>query len=723
MDSAAPSDGSWEFSENPPANTDMLLECLAIITRHYGYSYSLDSLRVGMPLEDGRFTVELFIRAAERAGISAKVQKRKLSEISSLVTPAVLLLDHNMACVLVDIDHQNDCAEIITPEAGDGVKFVSLEELEEYYSGYVIYVREKHRYDSRTPRQLNIRSRHWFWGTIFHSWKIYRDVLIASLLINIFVVASPLFIMNVYDRVIPNLAFETLWVLAIGAAIVFISDFVLKMVRSYFIDLAGKKSDILLSSRIMERVLGLSMAAKPNSVGAFSKSLQDFDSIREFITSSTVTLLVDLPFTFLIVFIIYLLSGPLAIVPLVSMLLIVIYSIAIQGPLRRSVEKTIRSSAQKNAVLIESLSGLEALKISQAESEIQYKWEKSVGHIATWAIKTKMLSASASTFSSLVQQLANIGMVIFGVYLIADGNLTMGGLIAGVMLSGRCMAPMAQIAALSTRYNQAKTALDGLNQIMEMPVERPDDRDYVNRPNLMGSIEIEHVSFNYPGTETLSLHDVSLKIEAGEKVAIIGRIGSGKTTIEKLILGLYQPNEGAVRVDGVDLRQINPTSLRSNIGCVPQDINLFYGTIKENITLGASYVEDSLVIRAAEISGVAEFANKNPNGLDLIIGERGQNLSGGQRQSIALARALLTDPPLLLLDEPSSSMDNTTERKMRHQLIEHCSDKTIVLVTHKASMLELVDRIIVMDSGRIVADGPKEQVHAALKEGKLNLGG
>ncbi|WP_257294982.1 type I secretion system permease/ATPase [Endozoicomonas sp. YOMI1] len=712
----------WDIPDEQPASSDDLLECLALLTRHYGNPYSRESLKAGMPLENGKFTAEVFIRSSERAGLACKVHKREIAEISSLVVPAVLLLSKRKACILSDIDHAKGTARIIMPETGEGTKTISIEELNEFYSGYVIYVREKHRYDRRTPQKLTVKSRHWFWGTILGSWRIYRDVLLASLLINIFAVASPLFVMNVYDRVVPNQAFNTLWVLAIGAFIVFSFDFILKMVRSYFIDLAGKKSDILLSSAIMEQVLGLSMKAKPASVGSFAKNLQDFESIREFITSSTVTALVDLPFTCIILFVIFMLGGPVALVPLGAMLIIGLYSFFIQEPLKNSVEKTLRSSQQKNATLIESLSGMEALKIAQAESDIQYRWEKAVSHIATWSIKTKLLSASATSFSAYVQQMANIGMVILGVYLIVEGELSMGGLIASVMLSGRCLAPMAQIAGLATRYNQAKSALDGLNQIMDMPTERHEDRDYVNRPDLKGSIEFDGVNFSYPEQEIQALRDVSLRIEAGEKVGIIGRIGSGKTTIEKLILGLYEPGEGAVRVDGVDLRQINPTDLRSSIGCVSQDITLFYGSIKDNITLGANHIEDSQLLEAAEIAGVTEFANKHPNGLDMIVGERGQNLSGGQRQSIALARALLMNPPILVMDEPSSSMDNTTELRMKEQLKNRCSGKTLILVTHKASMLDLVDRLIVMDSGRVVADGPKDQVHAALRQGKLKIG-
>lgn len=721
MNSTTTMDDVWGASGDGLTGIDPLLVSLAILTRYYGNPYSPESLVSGLPLEKGRLTPDLFIRAAERAGLSSSLKVRALEHISPLVVPAVLLLKDRTACILMAIDQDTGQARIITPESGDGVKTVSLEELAGHYTGYALYVREKHRYDQRSPRSLNVRSRHWFWGTILGSWRIYRDVLLASLVINLFIIAGPLVTMNVYDRVVPNQAFDTLWVLAAGAVIVFSFDFILKIIRGYFIDLAGKKSDILLSARIMERVMGLSMSARPQSVGSFAKNLQEFESIRDFITSSTITALVDLPFTVIILFVIFLLGGPMVLIPLVGMLLIGLYSYMIQAPLKNAIEKTIRSSTQKNATLIESLIGMEALKIAQAEGEIQYKWEKVVGHIATWGIKTKVLSISASTFSAYIVQLNNIGILIAGVYLITAGEASMGALIAVVMLSGRCLAPMAQVAGLSTRYNQARSALEGLNQVMTMPQERPADRDYVHRPDLQGNLEFDGVDFKYPGQEIHALRGISIKINAGEKVAIIGRIGSGKTTLEKMILGLYEPQAGAIRVDGVDLRQINPSDLRRCIGCVSQDITLFYGSIKDNITLGASYVDDALLLQAAELAGVTEFANQHPHGLDMNVGERGQNLSGGQRQSIALARALLLDPPILVLDEPSSAMDNTSELRMKQQLSQRARNKTLILVTHRASMLELVDRLIVMDSGRVVADGPKDQVHAALKQGKLKI--
>lgn len=712
---------SWNFESQKKDNLDPLLECLVSIIKSYGVSVSKESLKDGLPLEHGKLNVENAMRASQRAGFSSKLKKRSLEKIPDLVLPAILLLKNKNACILVNINDQEKTAKIIVPEFNNVVQTVSLDKLQQYYSGYVIYLKEDQKYDSRTKASLDVKGGHWFWGTILKSWKIYRDVLLASLLINLFVVLNPLFVMNVYDRVVPNLAFETLWFLAIGVAVAYIFDFILKMLRNYFIDLAGKKSDVILSSKIMEKVLGLKLKAKPTSVGSFARNLQDFESIRDFITSTTVTTLVDLPFTLIILAVIFMLAGNLAIVPLISMIIIGIYSFIIQPPLKSSIEESIRSSAQKNATLIESLSGLEAVKVNQAESAIQYKWEKAVSHIANCSIKTKLITSSATMFSAFVQQVANVCCIVFGVYLIAAGELSMGGLIATVMLTGRCLAPMAQIAGLATRYNQSKASLTSLNDIMDLPSERDNTKSYINRANLKGDIQFDSVDFAYPNQELKTLKNINITVKSGEKVGIIGRIGSGKTTIEKLLLNLYESSEGAVRIDGIDINQINPIHLRANIGYMSQDIHLFYGSIRDNIKFGAEHIDDEKVLMAAKISGVSDFTDKHPNGLDMIVAERGENLSGGQRQTIALARAILLDPPIILLDEPSSSMDNTSEVKIRQRLKQFCKDKTVILVTHKSSMLDLVDRLIVMDNGKIVADGEKQQIHEALKQRKLKI--
>lgn len=698
---------------------DPLLDCLVLLTQHHHRPISAEALRAGLPLVQNRLTPELFVRAAARGGLSARLVKRPLRRISPLTLPAVLLLEDNQACLLLALDNHNGKVQVVQPESGTGVAEVALAELEPLYTGYVIFVRPEYRFDARAPELLGIRSRHWFWGTLARSWRIYRDVLVASFLINLFALASPLFIMNVYDRVVPNNAVETLWVLAIGVAIVYGFDLLLRALRGYFIDIAGRKSDVILSAMIFERVLGIRMMDRPVSVGAFANNLREFESVRDFITSATISTLVDLPFVVLFLVVVALIGGPIVLVPAVAIPVVLIYALFVQGPLREAVDHSMRMATQKNATLVESLTGLEAIKTLGAEGVIQRRLEQATGYMARWGVRARMLSASALNIAVLMQQLATVGTVIFGVYLIGEGEISLGGLIASVILTGRAVAPTGQVANLATRYHQARAALTSLNSIMGLPQERSTGQDFVHRPVLRGDIDLRDVNFSYPGQGERALSGINLRIRAGEKVALIGRVGSGKTTVEKLILGLYTPTDGAVRIDGIDLRQIDPADLRRNTGYVPQDTLLFYGSVRDNIRLGAPFADDREVLRVAQLSGVTDFVNQNPAGFDMMVGERGETLSGGQRQAIAIARALLLDPPILLLDEPTNSMDNTTEEQFKTRMVQVLAGKTVVLVTHRASLLNLVDRIVVMDSGRIVADGPKEQVLEALKQGKL----
>lgn len=523
----------------------------------------------------------------------------------------------------------------------------------------------------------------------------------------------------VYDKVVPNLAFESLWVLASGIFVVFIFDFILKYVRGYFIDIAGKKSDVLISSKLFQKVLGIRMEARPPSVGAFARHLQEFESIREFFTSATIASLIDLPFALLFLFVIYLIAGPIVLVPIVGILLLLIHAAIIQGPLKKTIEEGSRLASQKYANLIESLVGLETLKIFNAQSKFQYKWEEAVTHISNWSIKSRRITDSIQNMAGFVQQAVNIGMIIVGVYLIANGDLTMGALIASTMLSGKAIGPLVQISLLSTRYNQAKSSMTIIEQLMAMPDEQEEDKRYIHRPILQGKIELDKVSFNYPESQVYAVRDISLTINPGEKVAIIGRIGSGKTTLERLIMGLYQATEGSVRIDDTDISQVHHVDVRRNIGCVPQDITLFYGSIRENIILGRELSDDAEMMDAANRAGVTAFTQQDPAGLERQVGEGGLLLSGGQRQSVAIARALIGRPPVLLMDEPTSSMDNRSELLFKNQLSHLKPSETLILITHKSSMLEIVDRIIVMEKGHIIADGPKNQVLNELKMGKV----
>jgi ATP-binding cassette subfamily C protein LapB len=711
---------TWEIPPSACRTCDPLLACLVHVAGLLGRPASSDTLAAGLPIPDQGLTPELFVRAATRAGLSAQVLRRPLEEISSLVLPAVVLLNDRQACVLTAKDDAGHL-QLLLPEFG-GVCDTTLADLGSRYSGYAIFVRPRVPLDARSEQSATPRPKHWFWGAIAQCWPIYGEVLIASLLINLLALVTPFFTMNVYDRVVPNLAMETLWVLTIGVTIVFGFDLLMRTLRAYFIDVAGKRVDVILSVNLFSKVLGIRMADRPPSVGAFANNVQEFESLREFVTSATITTLVDLPFALLFIVAMAWLGGTIAWVPLVAFPLIVGFGLALQRPLSLAIQESFRLAAQRQATLVETLAGLETIKSQRAEGPAQRRWEQAIGQLAKLGLRTRLLSNTVINFSTFVQQLAYVAVVAIGVHLIAAEQLSVGGLIACTLLVGRVLAPLSQIAGLLTRYHHARTALTSIDRTMRLPDERPVEQQFVSRPRLQGSVEFRDVTFKYPGQDVAVLSNISFRIAAGERVALIGRIGSGKTTIEKLILGLQAPTSGSILIDGIESRQIDPVELRRDIGYVPQDIVLFYGSVRDNIVLGAPRIEDAAALRAAEQAGVTEFVNLHPRGFAMPVGERGEAVSGGQRQAIAIARAYLLQPPILLLDEPSNAMDNRTEELFKARLAEQLDGRTLMLITHRASLLSLVSRIIVIEAGRVAADGPRDQVLAALAGGKVNVG-
>jgi len=578
-------------------------------------------------------------------------------------------------------------------------------------------IKKAYEYVDDNSRTLHLNQKHWFWSTIKLSIPIYKDVLYASLLINLFVLASPLFTMNVYDRVVPNNAIETLWVFAIGVSIIYILDTFLKFTRTYLLESAAKKSDIIMSSIVFEKVLDLKMAHHPASVGSFSSNLKDFDSIRNFLTNATMAAVIDLPFTFIFLLVIAYIGGAIVYIPIFTMTLIIAYAFLIKSPLRKSIESTHEASAKKSSILIETLNNIETLKTLGTLNQVQFKWEESTGEIANRSLKSRLLSASIPTITQLIIQLNTVMVIIYGVYLIQEFELSMGGLIAIVILTSRTLAPMGQVAALMTNYEETKTSYQTLNDIISKPAERPNGKKFVERPEFSGHIEFVDVTFTYPNTEIPALKNASFIIKPSEHVAIIGRIGSGKSTIQKLLLGLYEPDSGQILIDGIDIKQIDPADLRKNMGYVSQDIMLFRGTVKENIVFRATHASDASMIKAATISGTSEFIKKHPKGYEMPVGERGQGLSGGQRQSIGIARAFLLNAPIMLMDEPSNAMDQITESKLLDNISNKLKNTTSIYVTQKMSLLKIVERVIVMNEGTIVIDAPKEEALVKLQGG------
>lgn len=711
----------WRFRQDEAMHDDPLLGCLVALAHLLERPASGQALTAGLPLADGRLTPELFPRAAARAGLSARLLRRPLDAIDPLTLPCVLLLENRQACLLVGL--AGGVASIVLPETGHGGVDLPVADLERRYSGYALFAAAEISYDGR-GRDIELERRgHWFWGVLLRQWPVYAEVALAAVLINCFALASPLFIMNVYDRVVPNNAVETLWVLAAGAVIVFGFDFLLKTLRGYFVDTAGRVADIRLASGIFAHVLNISMAVRPASAGAFASNLREFETLRDFFTSASITALIDLPFLLFFIAVIWLIGGWVAVVPAVAVPLVIGVGLLLQIPLDRAVRATFKEAAQKHGILVEAIGGLETIKSIGAEGRMQRAWERFVAATAKSANSARFLSALTINVAALAANLVTVGIVIVGVYEIAAGRLTTGALVACTILAGRAMAPLGQVAGVLTRYHQARTAFATLDRIMALPVERPAGKRFVHRAQLSGAIEFRNVSFTYPQQKLPALQDVSFRVEPGERVGLIGRIGSGKTTVEKLVLGLYEPSAGAVLLDGTDLRQIDPADLRRHVGCVPQDVFLFQGTLRENIVMGAPHADDAAVLRAARIAGVDDFASRHPLGYDMVAGERGEALSGGQRQAVAVARALLLDPPILILDEPTSAMDNAAESRFKARLARELPGRTLLLVTHRASLLSLVDRLIVLDNGRIVADGPRDRVLKALAQGSARGNG
>ena len=709
---------------DPHHQYDPLLECLVIFAKLHNRPISVEALIAGLPVEPGAdgpelFSIDspkgLFSRVASRAGFASRLIHRDLAKLSRLLLPCILVLKNGNACILESMDRKNKRAKVIFPEIGEGEEWMEFDQLSNEYLGYAFLLKKELQQERTESQGFSKDSSHWFWGTLGKSRDIFASVLLSSILINLFILATPMFTMNVYDKVVPNDAIATLWVLAAGIVTVYIFDTLLRFVRNYLLEVAGKKSDIIMSSIIFSQVLNLKMDQWPASIGSFASQLREFESIRNFFTASTIATLVDLPFSIIFLLVIYYIGGPMIAVPLVIIAILMLYSFILVRPLKASVEATYEATANKNAHLIETLRTIKTVKALGVSNYSQWVWEESSGTIANRSMRARILSSSITVVTNLMVQFNTIGLIVFGIYRISDLELSLGGLIAIVMLSSRAVAPLGQIAALITSFEQTRTAFRSLDELMQKSVERPEGKSYVRRPGFEGAINFREVDFSYPESPKKSLVGISLTINPGEHVGIIGKVGSGKTSMIKLVMGLYQAQSGSIAIDNIDINQIDPADLRKNIGYLSQDIELLRGTIRENIAYKDLHVNDEKLLKAAEICGVDLFVNQLPQGFDTQVGEDGGFLSGGQRQAIALGRAVMLNEPVLILDEPTNSFDNTTESIVKKRLFEYTRDRTLLLVTHKAPMLDLVERLIVIDEGRIVMDGPKEEVLNALK--------
>ncbi len=697
---------------------DPLIESLLFLASHHGRSVSRDALVAGLPLVNGRLTASLVERAGKRAGLDIKPDKRSIEQIPALVLPALLVMKDGSALILTARSDDGAHISVLEPGTLSPPITRSIKSVSESYSGYMFLARPEPAADERTTAAGDLPKNHWFWSIVRRFGSNYGHVALAAFLVNMLALAAPLFTMNVYDRVIPNGAIPSLIALAIGLGLAIVFDFVIRMVRSRIVDLTGKKIDVVLASNIFEHVLSIKMANRPASVGILANQMRDFDSVRDFFTSGTVVAATDLFFAAIFIGVLFIIAGPLAWIPLLMLPIIIAAGFILQRPLDRAMKRLQAEASARHGVLVESLSGIETVRAAGAESRMQTVWERSVAATARSGEDVHFWSTLALTISSSAQQITSMLLVLIGVFLIIDGKITMGALIAANMLSGRVLAPISSLASVITRATQTLSALRAIDRLMNLERERPPGRSYVSRKIERGTISFNNVSFRYPNSKQDALSNISFEIKEGERVAIIGRVGSGKTTVGRLLSGFYDPTEGSIAIDGIDARQYDPADLRSGIGFIMQDTDLFFGKLRDNISLGKPAATDDEIIEVARLAGVENFVASHPLGYDMPISEGGRSLSGGQKQAIGLARALIRRPRIMFMDEPTAHFDVRTETEFLERLKALAqSEMTIIVSTHRPSLLNLVTRILVFEQGKLVVDGPRETVMASMQAG------
>lgn len=703
---------------------DTLLQSVRWICRHYGLDRSFDALTAGLP-KDVFLSPSLALTALENAGVTPGLVERSLWDISLQILPVILVRKGAGGSILLDRVRKKNAEDkmtyfyqVIMPEVSAEPVEIEHAEIAEWYSGFTIMAKPTAKVDRRVEEGLPENQKHWLFSTLWRFRRYYRSAAVATVLINVLALASIFFTMNVYDRVIPNQAFVTLWSLAIGVTVAMLFEALTRFIRAHLLDTAGKKADLIVGSLLFRQAIAVRMEHKPASSGTFANQLREFESLREFVSSATLAALADLPFVLLFVGVIFAISGPLGFVPLLMLPMIILISAVIQWPLAKIMRENMKDAALKQGVLIESIEGMETLKATNGQAHMQRRWQKFSALQAASGSKSKRYSTMATTAVTFLQQFQTVMIILIGVYMIDAGNLTMGGLIGTVMLAGRATGPLGQVIGLATRYQSSKSALSSLNKLMEMPTDHDSQQEYIANPELKGDITLKEVGFSYPAPPMQPnpqiLKNINIALKAGERVAILGAIGSGKSTLLRLMARLYLPTEGQLFTDGLDVNQIDPTDWRRHVGFVSQDSRLFFGTLRENIMLGMPDAAPNEFLRVLRLTGLDQIAARHPLGINLPVGENGCSLSGGQKQLVALARTLLSRPEMLLLDEPTSAMDAQTEQQFLSHLHHATQGQTLVMVTHRPSLLGLVDRIIVIDGGKVALDGPKETVLARL---------
>lgn len=698
----------------------LFINTLKYLTSYYKVNISISSLVDGLQEDEiSTFQIKHMEKSVKKLGLELEVSKFKgLKNFKDEYLPFIAKVNEEKVFFVHKLNENHIFITVISADSFEEKK-VDRNTFEKHILTKDIILLKKSFSNIRDINNKKHDAKRWFVNIIKNNTKIYIQVLFAAFFINVFILASPLFVMNVYDRVVPNNATDTLIVLAIGIILIYAFDMILKVFRSWLIGVAGKKADAQISRLIFNKLLNLRLDSKPEYSGTFANNLLGFESLREFFTASTIALIIDLPFILLFIFVIYYIGGAMAIVPIITFTIGMIIALLSQIPQRRYIKESFEHDQYKQGLLLETIVGLETVKSTGLQGRMRYFWEKSINVLVHVNEKSHFLNSSINYLLAFINNLSSVGIIAIGVFGVKNGEITMGAIIAASLLNGRINAPVTQIVSLSVRLERSLLSLNVLNSFMNMPVEKENNKVYLNRPNMAGKITFKNVSFKYKEEENYVINNLNLNIAPGEKVAIIGRIGSGKSTLAKLMANLYKTTEGSVILDDSNISQIEPSDIRSSLGYMPQDNYLFMGTVHDNIKSGCSFIDDEKIIKAAKLSTVDSFTSRHEKGFDLFIGERGDGLSGGEKQAVSLARAVVHEPRLLILDEPTSQMDSLHEKIIIQNLTEFSKDKTLVLITHKFSLLPLVNRIIIIDNGSIIEDGPKDFVMKKLQDGKV----
>jgi len=708
-----------ELARSSPKAPDPILGVVQHLARRWGRPESADVITTGLPLVDGVLTLKLLDRALERVGLLSKPARMPLKNLADFDMPAIVTNRRGGLMVIVERSGRNRLV-CYDPALKTEIE-IQTNSREWRFRHQLLLIKPQDGRQASIGGDAAPSHRGWLSAALAGHGRSIALVLLAATFINLFALAMPIFTMNVYDRVLPNAALSTLWVLSLGLVTVFVFDFLLKIARGAIIDYAGRGIDLRLSSVLFDRVVNSNLAARPSSTGAFINRITQYETLRDFFTSQTVVMFIDILFMGVFLAVMFYLLGWVTVFPIIAVIIALLATYVIGNRSARAVRASLSEQAQRNSILVETLTSPQTVKATRAEGQFLRNWENSILASSETQSKIKSAQQVATQTTAALSQLASIAIMLGGTYAFAEHQITMGAIVAAMMLSSRVIAPVALISAAMLRTRSAVEAYRSLDAIMKLPDERTVRKSYVSREISSGKVELRKVRFRYPTAEHFVLDQVSFTISPGEKVGIIGRIGSGKTTIGRLLVNFYEPTEGEIFVDGVSIKQYHPGELRRQVGLVLQDPELFNGTVKDNILMSDPTASDQQLLEVARRTGVEEFVARHPKGFDMPVGERGYLLSGGQRQAVALARTLLVNPRVLFLDEPSSSMDLATER----QLIGHLSqslraENTVLIATHRFSLLQLVSRIIVVDNGRIAADGPRDAVLAQLK---VSVGG